>query len=84
MRTMIRREGFSKGQVVEYQDYTRCWIRGTVQAVDAPETTLEGPGETVVERKEGAVHILINDPFGRKPRIVRINPKRVRAVNGTD
>ena len=25
---------FIKGQEVEFQDYKRCWIKGTVQAVE--------------------------------------------------
>jgi len=73
---MIRREGFVKGEQVEFQDYRRCWVRGVVQAVDAQATTMKM--DNLVVLKPAEVHVLYTT-LG-KPRIVKLNPKRVRRV----
>ncbi len=56
---------FVKGEQVEFQDYRRCWVRGTVQAW---------------EPDEDKVHVLFQDTAARAPRVVVLNPKRVRPV----
>ena len=78
---MIRWTGFLKGDQVEFQDYRHCWTRGTVQHVEPASVTQRGPSGDLVEAKPAEIHILYR-AYGEKPRVIRLNPKRVRAVNG--
>lgn len=77
---MIERHGFHKGQHVEFQDFRRCWVRGTVQFVEWAEHRIIGPNGTMHETKPRQVHVLIADSLNRKLRVLVLNPKRVRAV----
>ena len=77
---MIHKDGFLKGDPVEYQDYNRVWRRGTVQCTEWAEIKVEGPGGRMVEKKPTQIHILIFDPSKRATRIIILPKKRVRAV----
>ena len=59
---------FAKGDTIEFQDFRRCWKRGTVQCW---------------EPEEGSVHVLYHDSFQRTLRVLKLNPKRVRHVSAT-
>lgn len=75
---MIHREGFTKGEQVEFQDYRRCWVRGVVQAYEPAGQRMEGPGGRIVQTAEPRVHVLFHDSAARAPRVVVLNLKRVR------
>ena len=77
---MIHREGFSKGDQVEFQNYQHVWVRGTVQVVEPAEHKLEGPGIRLTEKSPGRVHVLYFDSKARAQRVVVLPTKRVRAA----
>ena len=77
---MIHRDGFLRGDVVEFQDYRRCWRRGTVQHVEWAEHRIEGPGGEIVEKTPARVHVLVFEPFQRTTRVLVLPKKRVRSV----
>ncbi len=73
---MIHRDGFYKGQEVEFQDYRNCWTRGTVMEVEPATQKIRGPGLEVVTIDAGKVHVLYQS-MGKR-RVAVLNPKRVR------
>lgn len=75
---MIHRDGFYKGQEVEFQDYRRCWTRGTVMEVEPAHQKIVGPGEQIVTIDAGKVHVLYS-AMGKR-RVAVLNPKRVRGI----
>jgi hypothetical protein len=75
-----RKESFYKGQEVEFQDYRRCWVRGTVQLVEPSSHKITGPGGTLTTVDPGTVHVLVPDSVKRTLKVILLNPKRVRAV----
>lgn len=75
---MIKREGFDKGQEVEFQDYRHCWVRGTVQCVEPASWKQEGPSGALVCTDPGCVHVVYKTRG--ELRVRKLNPKRVRAV----
>jgi hypothetical protein len=77
---MIRREGFSKGDRVEFQDYRHCWQRGVVEYIELGAQRIEGPGGTIVQSAETAIHVRYYDPFNRSWRVKVLPLKRVRLV----
>jgi hypothetical protein len=78
---MIHRDGFLKGDQVDFQDNRHVWRRGTVQHVEWAETTITGPsGAQIVEKKPTHIHVLVSDSFARTTRIFVLPKKRVRAV----
>ncbi len=77
---MIHRDGFMKGDTVEFQDRHFCWRRGTVQLVEWAEQKIRGPGGRMIEQVPTRVHILFADPFKRTTRVLILPKKRVRAI----
>ena len=75
---MIHRDGFYKGQEVQFQDYRHCWIQGTVMEVEPATQKIVGPGSQVVTVDAGKVHVLYQ-AMGKR-RVAVLNPKRVRGV----
>lgn len=80
---MISRKGFSKGEEVEFQNYQRCWVRGTVQHYESAHHRIHGPNGEMQEVSGSAVHVLAYDSLSRAPRIFVLNPKRVRLVHAS-
>ncbi len=77
---MIHKDGFLKGDTVEFQDRHFVWRRGTVQAVEWAEHKITGPGSVLTETVPAKVHVLFNDPFQRTTRVIILPKKRVRAI----
>jgi len=76
---MIHRDGFLKGDEVEFQDNRHVWRRGTVQHVEWAEHKIEGPsGAKIVEKRPVQVHVLVADSFARGLRVFVLPKKRVR------
>lgn len=77
---MIRREGFSRGDSVEFMNYQHVWVKGTVKAVEPAEQKIEGPALRMVETAPSKIHVLYFDSASRAQRVVVLPPKRVRAA----
>ena len=78
---MISRHGFLKGDTVEFQNYQRAWIRGTVVDAAPSDVKIEGPSVRLVENKRpSTVMIKYYDSFERGYRVRELPTKRVRAV----
>jgi lipocalin len=75
-----KKDGFLKGDMVEFQDRNFCWRRGTVQHVEWAEMRAEGPGSRLVEKKPTQIHVRFLDPFKGGYRVIVLPKKRVRAV----
>lgn len=76
---MIHRDGFYKGQEVEFQDYRRCWVRGTVAHVEYADFKIDGPsGVRMIETKPETVFVVFETEG--KARTMQLNPKLVRGV----
>jgi hypothetical protein len=75
---MIHREGFDRGQEVEFQDYRHVWTRGTVKHVEPAEQRIVGPNGTMKETKHSRVHVVYKKSGALK--VAVLNPKLVRAL----
>jgi len=76
---MIHRDGFYKGQEVEFQDYRLCWTSGTVMEVEPATQKIRGPGSEIVTIDAGKVHVLYQSMGRRK--VAVLNPKYVRGLS---
>jgi hypothetical protein len=77
---MIHRDGFLKGDEVEFQDNRHVWRRGTVQHVEWAEYRIKGANGTQVETRPSQVHVLVTDSFARGTKVYVLPKKRVRAI----
>lgn len=83
-KNMIHRDGFLKGDVVEFQSYNHCWIQGTVMQVEPAEQRVVPPGSGhVVETAPSRIHVKYFDSARRADRVILLPKKRVRHAAGS-
>lgn len=83
MTKMIHRDNLMKGDEVEFQSYNRCWIRGTVMAVEPAEQRIVPPGsQRIVETAPSRIHVRYFDSQKRTDRVILLPKKRVRRAPG--